>query len=272
MDLNINGKTGIVAGGSAGMGKATALQLAQEGVDLIITARGKERLEAPASEIRDQTNASVTTLAADHATQDGRKALYQLCPDPDIMVVTISPPELVWDYNQIQEDDWRRSVDAGLIGPVELIKLFTPGMVERGWGRFVNIATVAAKEPLDMRLMSGPARSALANYTAVVSRQLAKNNVILNNVLPGMYATEGMIKIAEPHMDRIAEQYGKEVADNLTPEMVHKMVLDMFDIPTESLGDPNDLAQFVSLLCAESAKFTVGQNLVLDGGMARSIF
>jgi len=272
MDLGIQGKKAIVAGGSAGMGKATAFELARAGAELFISARREERLLTAVKDIQQQTGAKVTPIVADHATLKGRDALAAACPEPDIMVVTISPPPLVWDYNDISESDWHDSVDSGLVGPVELMKRFTKGMAERGWGRFVNIATVAAKEPLDMRMLSGPARSALANYTAVVSRQLAKHNVAINSVLPGMYATEGMLEVAAPHKALIAEQYGDSTAEELTEEMVHKMTLDLFDIPTQTLGQPEDLAQFVAVLCSQAAKFTIGQNFVLDGGMSRSIF
>lgn len=272
MDLGIKGKKAIVAGGSAGMGKAAAMELAHAGVELFISARREERLVAAVEEISKATGASVTPVIADHATLAGRDALAAACPEPDIMVVTISPPPLVWDYNDISESDWHDSIDSGLIGPVELMKRFTAGMAKRGWGRFVNIATVAAKEPLDMRMLSGPARSALANYTAVVSRQMAKHNVAINSVLPGMYATEGMIEAATPHKAVFAERFGLDPDKELDAETIHRSVLELFDIPTETLGQPEDLAQFVAVLCSEAAKFTIGQNFVLDGGMSRSIF
>ncbi|MBT3136390.1 SDR family oxidoreductase [Alteromonas sp. ALT199] len=272
MNTNMSGKTAIVAGGSAGMGKASAIALAEEGVNLIISARREQRLNNTVEEIRSRYGVEVTAVVADHATEEGRAKLLAACPGPDILIITISPPPIIWEYDDIEEENWLESVKLGLIGPVELIKAFSKPMKEKGWGRIVNIATVAAKYPLEMRLMSGPARSALANYTSVVSRDLAKYGVILNNVLPGMYATEGMIELALPHKEKIEQKYGKGAADNITPEMVHKMTLDLFDIPTHSLGNPKDLAQFVTLLCSDAAKFTVGQNLVLDGGMARSLF
>lgn len=272
MDLGIRGKTAIVAGGSAGMGKATAIELAKEGVELFISARREERLLATAKAIAEETGAKVTPVVADHSTLEGRDALAAACPNPDIMIVTITPPDLVWDYNTLTESDWHKSIDSGLVAPVELIRRFTPGMIERGWGRFVNIATVAAKYPLPMRMLSGPARSALANYTSVVSRDLAKHNVAMNNVLPGMYATEGMLEVAKPHQDKFSDTSGADDSTELTAEMVHESVLQLFDIPTEKLGQPEDLAQFVALLCGEAAKFTIGQNIVLDGGMSRSLF
>jgi len=112
---------------------------------------------------------------ADHSTAEGREALLSACPKPDIMVTTISPPPVVFDYNKITEKDWYESADLGLIGPIELMRQVTSGMAERKWGRVVNIGTVAAKLPMQMRLLSGPMRSALINYTAVISRQVAKH-------------------------------------------------------------------------------------------------
>lgn len=262
MDLGISGKTAIVAGASAGMGKGSALALAGEGVEIFLSARGEERLVAAAQEIADKTGARVTPVVADHATVEGREALIAACPDPDILVNTISPPTPVFDYNEITVDDWHASVDAGLIGPVELMRHFTKGMAERGWGRVVNIGTVAAKWPLDMRLLSGPSRSALANYTAVVSRQLAQRGVVINNVLPGMIATEGLFEILDAQGE----------AQGLNREEMLERFLAFFDIPTKCLGEANDVGQMVAVLCSEAAKFTVGQNLVIDGGMARSIF
>ena len=262
MDLGIRGKKAIVAGGSAGMGKGSALALAEEGVELFLSARGEKRLIAAPRGIADRTGTKVTPVVADHSTEQGRDALIAACPDPDIRVITISPPTPVFDYNAISVEDWRDSVETGLIGPVELMRHYTAGMAARGWGRIVNIGTVAAKYPLDMRLLSGPARSALVNYTAVVSRQLAQHGVVINNVLPGMIATEGLFDILD--------KQGKDL--NLDREAMTEKFLEFFDIPTRCLGDAEDVGQLVAMLCSKAARFTVGQNLVIDGGMARGMF
>ena len=262
MDLGIRGKKAIVAGASAGMGKGTALALATEGVEIILSARGLDRLKAAASEITEKTGTKVTPVVADHATVEGREALISACPEPDILVNTISPPTPVFDYNEITVEDWHASVEAGLIGPVELMRHFTAGMAERGWGRVVNIGTVAAKYPLDMRLLSGPARSALANYTAVVSRQVARHGVVINNVLPGMFETEGLLEILEKQRQELG----------IDMDTMIERFIEFFDIPTQCLGEADDLGQMVAMLCSQAARFTVGQNLVIDGGMARSIF
>ena len=145
---------------------------------------------------------------------------------------------------------------------MELIRHYSAGMVQRVWGRIVNIGTVAAKYPLDMRLLSGPARSALVNYTAVVSRQLARHGVAVNNVLPGMIATEGLFDILD-----------KQAADlDLDREQMMEKFIEFFDIPTGCLGDADHVGKVVAMLCSEAARFTVGQSIVVDGGMARGMF
>jgi len=169
MDLGIAGKKAIIAGASAGMGKSSALALAGEGVEIYLSARGEKRLKTAAEEIADKTGAKIIPVVADHSKPVGRRALLKACPKPDIVVTTISPPPIVFDYNKLTKDDWYNSANQGLIGPVELMRQVTSGMSERGWGRVVNIGTIAAKLPMQMRLLSGPMRSALINYTAVVS-------------------------------------------------------------------------------------------------------
>ena len=266
MNLEINGKKALVAGASAGMGKSSALALAHEGAEIYLSARGEERLVAAAKEIADLTGAKVIPVVADHSREEGRQALIEACPDPDIMVTTISPPPVRFKYRELTPEDWYKSVDLGLIGPIEMMKHYTEGMAERGWGRVVNIGTVAAKMPLEMRLLSGPARSALINYTAVVSRLLAKDGVIINNVLPGMIETPGLYNAAKQfasEQNLSADELGLNDREKLLASVV-----DTFSIPTGTVGNSDDVGKMVAMFCGEAAKFTVGQSLIVDGGMA----
>jgi len=235
MDLEIRGKKAIVAGASAGMGKSSALALAHEGADLYISARGEQRLVAAAKEISDLTGANVTPVIADHSKAEGRQALIDACPEPDIMVTTISPPPIRFNYKEITTEDWHESIDLGLVGPIEMMKHYTEGMAQRGWGRIVNIGTVAAKMPLEMRLLSGPARSALINYTAVVSRLLAKDGVIINNVLPGMIETPGMYTAAKQWAGE-KNLSGDEMGLNDRQKLLDRIV-ETFSIPTGTVGN-----------------------------------
>lgn len=264
MDLQISGKKAIMAGGSAGMGRATAERLAEAGVELVITARREERLLKAAREIADRYGTSVTPVVADSSTDAGRRALFEACPDPDILAITIKPPAPNGDFLAVTPDAWRDSLETTLIGPIELMRHYLPGMQARGWGRIVNIATFSAKNPMIWRLLSGPARSALLNYTASVSREVARNGVTINNLLPGMFATEGASEI----MGSYAEAFGLP----MDREVIGKHFREHNDIPAGFVGVADDLAPMAALLCSELARFIVGQNIVIDGGQHRSIF
>ena len=264
MDLGIKGKKAIMAGGSAGMGRATAERLAEAGVDLYITARREERLRKAAEEISEKYGARVTPVVADSSKEEGRQALFEACPDPDILSITIKPPKPNGDFLKVTPDMWRESIETTLIGPIEIMRHYIPGMTERGWGRIVNIATFSAKNPMIWRLMSGPARSALINYTASVSREIAKDGVNINNLLPGIFTTEGFSESMEDYA----------AAFNLEPkvEVVRPHFAAHNKIPTGFMGVADDLAPMAAFLCSERARFIVGQNIVIDGGQHASIF
>ena len=264
MDLKIKGKTAIMAGGSAGMGRATAERLAEAGVELFITARRRERLEKAAAEISETYGANVTPVVADSSTEEGRQALFAACPNPDILSITIKPPNPNGNYLELTPENWRDAVETALIGPIEIMRHYIPGMVERGWGRIVNIATFSAKRPMLWRMMSGPPRSALLNYTAAVSREVAKHGVVINNILPGMFATEGAAEV----MADYAKAFGLEP----DPEIVREHFRRTQPIPTGFLGEADDLAPMAALLCSELSRFIVGQNIVIDGGQYNTIF
>lgn len=264
MDLQIRGKKAIMAGGSAGMGRATAERLAEAGVELVITARREERLVNAAREIAQKYDAKVTPVVADSSREEGRRALFEACPDPDILAITIKPPDPNGDFLELTPEHWRESIETALIGPIEIMRHYIPVMKEKRWGRIVNIATFSAKNPMIWRLMSGPARSALINYTASVSREIAQHGIVLNNLLPGMFATEGASELLETY----AAAFGLEPKQ----EIVSKHFIENNKIPAGFMADPDDLAPMAALLCSPLARFIVGQNIVIDGGQHASLF
>ncbi len=262
MDLGIRGRKAIVAGGSAGMGRSSARALAREGVEIFLSARGEARLVAAAREIAGETGSSVTPVVADHSTPEGRARLLRACPEPDILVITCAPPVTTENFRDITVEDWRASADTTLIGPIELMRAAIDGMAARGFGRIVNIATGAAKWPAEIRLLSGPTRSALVNYTVAVSKAMARHNVAINNVLPGMF-----------HTATIAERFGAAAkANGTTYEEETAKFVAHWRIPAGRFGDPDDLGDFVAMFCARQANFVIGQSLVIDGGLVNSLF
>lgn len=260
MDLGIAGRKAIVAGGSAGMGRSAALALANEGVEVIVSARGKERLHATAAAISEQTDSRVVPVVADHSTATGRRELLEVCPEPDILITTIGPPPVTPRLQDIGEAEWSKALIQGLVGPIELMRLTVEGMAARKWGRIVNIGTIAARYPREDRLLSGAPRSALLNYTAVASRKFARHNVTINNVLPGIFSTEG----AKTHLDQ--DKYRRLAPDDLVEKLA-----DEWDIPARRMGNPADMGKIIAVLCSEFANFVVGQNLGVDGGTGSGI-
>lgn len=261
MDLGIKGRKAIVNGASAGMGKHAALALARAGVDLCISARGEARLLQTAEELA-RLGVQVTPVVTDHSTDAGREAILAACPEPDILVGTCSPPPMTPDYRAITREQWQSALDISLLSPVQFIHAVTEGMCQRGWGRIVNIATVAAKYPLELRVLSGSTRAALVNYTGAVALRVAQHNVTLNNILPGMF-----------HTAFVHDQFTARARENGTSyeEEVQKFS-DAYQIAARRFGDPADVGAMVAMLCSEHAAYIVGQSIVMDGGATRSTF
>lgn len=258
MDLGIAGRRAIVAGASAGLGLACARALAGEGVHVFMSARGVDRLTEAAASVANETGATVTPVVADHGTEAGRAALLEACPDPDILVITCSPPALVPSFLDLEPQHWHDSWTTAFLGPVELIRATTPGMMERGFGRIVNIATLGAKYPLEERLMSGATRAALVNYSVAVARAVAGHNVTVNNLLPGIYETPGLAALMAQ----------REAADPSAgpPARIGDPP------PAGRLGDPTELAAACLAMCGEHAGYLTGQSVAVDGGLSRSTF
>jgi len=262
VNLGIAGRRAIVAGGSAGIGRSSARALAAEGVEIVLSARGEARLVAAAKAIAEETGSKVTPVVADHSTAEGRARLLAACPEPDILVVTCSPPATTEDFRDITVEDWNGTVATTLVGPIELVRCVVDGMAARGFGRIVNIATGAAKNPVEVRLLSGPTRSALVNYSVAVSKVMARHNVIMNCVLPGMF-----------HTPTIRERFEERArANGTTYEEETAKFVARWNIPAGRFGDPDDLGDIVAMFCSRQANFVVGQSLVVDGGLTNSLF
>lgn len=262
METGIKGRLALVNGSSAGMGRAAAEALAAEGVNLVLCARGRERLDQVAEELGTRFGVSVIAVAADHSTDEGRRRILEACPSPDIFVGTCSPPPLTPDHRAITPAQWQASIDTGLMSPVFFIEAVLPGMVQRRWGRIVNIATIAAKYPLELRILSGAPRAALVNYTGAVARRVAPDNVTLNNVLPGMFHTAAVHDQFTAAAERNGTTYDIEVAK----------FVEAYQIPARRFGNPGDIGALVAFLCSEHAGYMTGQSIVVDGATTRSTF
>ena len=257
MDTGLKGKKAIVCAASKGLGRACAISLAREGVELVITARTAETLEATAAEIRAMTGAKVTAVAGDITTEAGRAAALAACPEPDILVNNAGGPP-PGDFRDWNRDDWIKAVDANMLTPIFLIKAVVDGMIARKFGRIVNITSASVKSPIAHLGMSNGARAGLTGFVAGLARQVARHNVTINGLLPGPFLTDRL----KGTMAGMAAKSGRTLEEEIAVRMK--------DTPAGRAGDPSEFGDACAFLCAVSSSFIVGQNLVLDGGAFNS--
>ena len=253
MDLGIRGRRALICASSKGLGKGCAEALAGEGVDLILNARGAESLEATAASIRSTYGVSVEAVAADITTEAGQAAVLEAAGDIDILVTNAGgPPPGLWsDWGR---DDFIAAFDANLLTPIALIKAALPGMMDRGWGRIVNITSVAVKAPIPVLGLSNTARSGLTGYVAGVSRQVAGSGVTINNLLPGLHDTDRLVTLDK--VDAGARGISEEDARQAR----------MQSVPAGRFGTSEEFGAACAWLCSAKAGFVIGQNILLDGG------
>jgi len=253
MDLGIRGKTALVCAASKGLGKGCALSLAREGVNLVITARGKEALEATAEAIRKETGVKVVAVAGDITTPEGRAAALAACPNPDILINNAGGPP-PGDFRSWGREDWLKALDANMLTPIELIKATVDGMIARKFGRIVNITSGAVKAPIPELGLSNGARSGLTGFVAGIARQTVAHNVTINGLLPGPFDTDRL----RSNLKFNAEKQGKSEAEL---EKVRTQAN-----PAKRFGTIAEFGDACAYLCSAQAGFITGQNLLLDGG------
>jgi len=253
MDLGIKGRTALVCAASKGLGKGCAMALAREGVDLVITARGKEALEATAAEIRKAAGVKVTAIAGDITTPEGRATALAACPAPDILVNNAGGPP-PGDFRAWSREDWVKALDANMITPIELIKATVDAMIARRFGRIVNITSGSVKMPIPELGLSNGARTGLTGFVAGIARQTVAHNVTINGLLPGPFDTDRL----RGNLKFNAQKLGKTEAEL---ENVRKQAN-----PAKRFGTIEEFGAACAFLCSAHAGFITGQNLLLDGG------
>ena len=253
MDLAIAGRHALVCASSKGLGRACALSLAREGAIVTMVARGLEALEAAADEIRRETGARILTVAADITSAGGRAAALAVCGTPDILVTNAGGPK-PGDFRQWEREHWIAALDANMLTPIELIKATLDGMIERRFGRIVNITSAAVKAPIDILGLSNGARSGLTGFVAGLARKTVAHNVTINNLLPGPFETDRLRETAR----QWANQSGKSQEDVLSERRAGN--------PAGRFGTPAEFGDACAYLCSAQAGYITGQNLLMDGG------
>ncbi|WP_147105993.1 SDR family oxidoreductase [Tateyamaria sp. syn59] len=253
MDLGIAGKRAVICASSKGLGLGCAEALAEAGVHLVMNARGVEALDASAEAIRAAHGVEVATVAADVTTAEGQAALIEAAGDADILVNNAGgPPPGMWhDWDR---DDFIAALDANMLAPIALIKALVPGMMDRGWGRVVNITSQSVKAPIPVLGLSNSARAGLTGYVAGTSRQVANKGVTINNLLPGIHATD--------RADALDGGVMKAKGITLEEARAQRAAT----IPAGRYGTREEFGAACAFLCSQHAGFIVGQNLLVDGG------
>lgn len=254
MDLGIAGKSALVFGGSRGMGRACAHQLASEGVQVTIAARTAQTLEQAAAEISKATGVSVAWVAADLTRVEGRDRAIAACPHPDILINNADGP-LPGDFRDWTHDDWIAALDSMMLGPIDMIRRVIDGMIERKFGRIVNIVSRSVKAPHAELGLSNGARSGLIGFVGGLARQSVRDNVTINNLLPGAFATDAQVR----HIEGMLAQSGGKTFDQLWQERGRAN-------PAGRYGQPEELGALCAFMCSTHAGYMTGQSILMDGG------
>jgi len=253
MDLGIRGRKALVCAASKGLGRACAFSLAKEGVDVTIVARTREPLEKTAEQIRAATGVTVNAVATDITTPEGRRLALDACPQPDILVNNAGGPP-PGDFRDWTREDWIKALDANMLTPIELMKATVDGMMERRFGRIVNITSGAVKAPIDILGLSNGARAGLTGFVAGLARKTVISNVTINNLLPGPFETDRL----RHTMQAAADKSGRSLEEVARERAASN--------PAGRFGDPVEFGEACAFLCGVNAGFITGQNLLLDGG------
>lgn len=253
MDLGIKGKRGLVCASSKGLGRGCAEALAEAGVDLVLNARNEEALEATAVDLHRKYGVKVTAVVADITSAEGREKVLKAAGNVDILVTNAGgPPPGIWsDWTR---EDFIRALDGNMLTPIALMQAVLPGMMDRGWGRVVNITSGSVKAPIAELGLSNAARTGLTGFVAGTARQVAPFGVTINNLLPGIHATDRAVSLDS----------GVARAQGIDLEAArHKREA---TIPARRYGTTQEFGATCAFLCSQHAGFIVAQNILLDGG------
>ena len=253
MDLGISGKRALVCGASAGLGLACARALVEEGVDVFVVARTDGPLQAAADELRRLKAGSVYALAADVTQAEGRARILAQQSGFDIVVTNAAGPP-PGDFRHWSREDWLAAVDANMLAPIELIKATVDGMMDRGFGRIVNITSSAVKSPIDQLGLSNGARGGLTGFVAGLARSTIGRGVTINNLLPGTFETARL----QSNFQAAAHRQGARAE-----QLIEKRLASH---PAHRFGRPEEFGRTCAYLCSVHAGYINGQNILMDGG------
>ena len=253
MDLGVNGKKAIVCASSKGLGKACAKALMEEGVSVVINARGEEQLSETYKELSKIDKDRVSMVVADLNTEEGREKIVESCSDADILINNNNGPPPV-NFLDTDKDAWLEALESNMLAAIFMIQALLPGMKQRKFGRIINITSAMVKSPHPMMSLSTSARTGLTAFSKGLSKEVAKDNVTLNNLLPERFDTDRQVFMTEMLMKN----------QNISRDEARSQIAS--SIAANRFGKPEEFGATCAFLCSQQASFISGQNIQLDGG------
>ena len=262
MDLGLKGKTALVGASSRGLGRAVADELAEEGANLVICARTVAPLEEAGQQIHNATEAEVVAVPADLSNPEDIERLVKTAEEDfgkiDILVTnTGGPPPGPFESHSVEA--WSDAVEQNLNSVLNLTRAVLPAMKEAGWGRIINITSVAVKQPINGLILSNAVRAAVTGFAKTLANEVASSGITVNNVMPGFTRTERLDGLAE----NIAETQGITVEEAFARWESQS--------PMGRIGEPRDFAALVAFLASERASYITGTSIPADGGFIQGL-
>ncbi len=254
MEFGLEGKNALICASSKGLGKGCAKALAAEGANIWLNGRNQESLDAARSEIKAIAAGTVSSICCDITTAEGRDKALAETPALDILVNNAGGPP-VGDFRDFTLDDWRSALNNNMLAPIDLFQRVVDGMIERRFGRVINITSSAVKAPIKNLDLSNGARSGLTGFFAGASRQVAPYNVTVNAILPGQFDTDRL----RTSMTRAATRANQSIEELLEKGRQR--------IPAGRFGSPDEFGALCAFLCSTHASYITGQNILIDGGV-----
>ena len=262
MDLGLNGKVAFIAAASRGLGRAVAEELAAEGASLVLCARNEGALSHTSKQISEASGIPVCHVVADVSNPEdvarAIKAGTERFGRIDILVTNAGGPP-AGQFESLSREMWENATRLTLNSVLELTRAVLPGMKERGWGRILNITSIAAKQPVDNLMLSNSLRAAVTGFARTLANEVATYGITVNNILPGYTRTERVVELARASAERdgisTAEASAKWEAE----------------IPMKRLGEPREFAALAAFLVSERASYITGTSVPVDGGWIRSL-
>jgi len=262
MDLGLRNKVALVAAASQGLGKASAMSLAQEGARLVICSRNEQSIRKTAEEIRAKTGATVVPVVADVSKNEDITTFVQTAirefGTVHVLVNNAGGPP-TGHILKVSDEEWAKGVQLTLMSVIRCIREVLPYMEKQQWGRIVSIVSIAAKQPINELLISSTLRPGILGLTKVLSNQYAKDNITVNTICPGLILTNRQKELSASRASEKSMTMEEYLADSAKA------------IPTGRLGRPEEIGDVVTFLASEQAGYINGVNLLVDGGSARGI-